>query len=159
MAYGQNYQQFPAQQQVTFHGLRPGVKCRIRIRAMDGEGNLGPYSDPVDIVAGLGDIPQSHDALAGVNVAGCPLGVVVQWNAKAEAKGYEIYATKGQTSPPDPDPSDKTQLVYRGNARKVTIKAEDNDIVKVKILWYDQFGRKSLGVNLASATALSAAGS
>ena len=157
MAQPSYYENYPPQQSVTFHDLQPGIKYRVRVRAVDGEGNVGPYSAPVDIIAGLGATAQPSAAVSGLTVKDYPLGVEVTWNAQAGAAGYELYATKGST-PPDPDPSDRAHLHYRGNATKTVIKAQNNDTVKVKLVWYDQFGRKSTGIAAGYGQALDAEG-
>lgn len=157
MAQPLYFKNYPPQQSVTFHGLLPGVKYRVRLRAVDGEGNVGPYSNPVDIIAGLGSTSQPTSPVASLVVIGYPLGVKATWNAMSGAKGYEVYSTKG-VSPPDPDPSNKQHLIYRGNSNELVIKAENDDVVKVKVVWYDQFGRKSTGIASGQATALDASG-
>jgi len=150
MAYKQ--QDYTPQQSVTFHDLQPGVKYRVRVRALDGNGNVGAYSNPVDIIAGLGSSSQASSAVASLTVVGYPLGVKASWNVMTGAQGYEIYMTEG-SAPPDPDPSNKAQLVYRGNSNDVIVQATPGNTVKIKVLWYDQFGRMSTGVAAAEAKA------
>jgi hypothetical protein len=65
--------------------------------------------------------------------------------------------TRG-VSPSDPDPTNKAHLFYRGNAISLTVMAANNDVVKIKVLWYDQYGRYSTGIASSSAEALDAAG-
>lgn len=159
MAYTQKYYQaYPPQQSVTFHNLQPGLKYRVRVRAIDGEGNAGPYSNPADIISGIGSTSQPSDSVQSLVVSGYPLGVKVTWNAHASAKGYEVYVTEGPPGdgPADPDPSNKAQLYYRGNAIQVLVKATSGNTVKVKVLWYDQFGRLSTGYASGQGTAQSA---
>ena len=142
MAYSQR--NYPPQRQISFHGLTAGVKYRIRVRAVDGQGNVGPYSDSADIIAGLGDTSQPSTPVSGLSVADRTLGVDVQWSEMSGAHGYMVFATSGST-PPDPDPSNLTHLVYKGRGNKTHIKAEADYIVKVLVIWYDEFGRKSTG--------------
>lgn len=159
MAQPEYFKDYPPQQKVIFNGLRPGVKYRIRVRAVDGEGNVGSYSNAVDIIAGLGSDSQSSAAVTGLVVTDYPLGVDVTFNDMANAMGCEIYVTRGVVEPPAPDTNDKSHLYYRGDATRVIVKAKDNEIVKVKVVWYDQFGRKSTGIASGQGTALDATGS
>jgi len=137
----------------TFHHLQPGVKYRVRVRAVDGQGNLGPYSNAVDIIAGIGSAARASDAVASLTVVAYQQGVKVAWNAHANARGYEVYVTEGATTPADPDPTNKAQLKYRGNATEVIIKSTATYVVKAKVVWYDQWGRTSSGTAMGSATA------
>lgn len=157
MAQPLYFKNYPPRQAVTFHGLLPCVKYRLRVRAVDGEGNVGPYSNPVDIIAGLGSTSQPTSPVASLVVTDYPLGVKVTWNAMTGAKGYEVYSTKG-AAPGDPDPSNKQHLIYRGNSNELIIKAENDDTVKVKVLWYDQYGQKSTGIASGQGKALDASG-
>ncbi len=156
MAY--SHEQYAPQQSITFHGLPPGVKFRARVRAVDGQGNFGSYSDPVDIISGIGSSAQPSNAVSGLVVSGYSLGVQASWNSEANARGYEVYVTKGSGTPIDPDPSNPDHLYYRGNATSLMIKASNGHTVKVKVLWYDQFGRKSTGIASGSGQALDEAG-
>jgi predicted phage tail protein len=140
----------------TFHNLQAGVKYRIRVRAVDGQGNKGSYSSPVDIIAGIGSDSQPSSAVTGLTVTSYPLGVQVAWNAQANARGYEVYVTESSGTPPDPDPSNKAQLYYRGNATSILVKSQSGYNVKVKVLWYNQYGRLSSGVASGSGTASAA---
>lgn len=137
----------------TFHNLQPGIKYRIRIRAIDGEGNKGDYSSPIDIIAGMGSGTRPSDAVGGLVVSGYEGGADVSWNTKSNARGYEVYMTEGDGSQPDPDPTNKAQLYYRGNAIRVLIKSKAGNVVKVRVYYYDEFGWTSSGYASGQATA------
>lgn len=165
MAYTQKYYyKYPPQQSVTFHNLKPGIKYRIRVRAVDGEGNIGAYSNPVDIIAGIGSENQLQVVDPNLQVADAEGGVIAEYNEVEDtryhgdgvARGYELYATESSTDPPpDPDhnPYDPKQLKYRGTARKVFIKAVAGNYVKVLLTCYDLFGRRASNYFIAKGQA------
>jgi len=137
----------------TFHNLQPGVKYRVRIRAIDGEGNKGDYSNPVDIIAGIGSSSRPSDAVSGLTVSDYDKGVEVSWNVKSNARGYEVYTTEGDGSQPDPDPTNKAHLYYRGNATRILVKADSLKVVKVRVYYYNEFGWTSSGYASGQAAA------
>jgi hypothetical protein len=137
----------------TFHGLQAGVKYRVRVRAVDGQGNVGPYSNALDIIAGIGSTSRPSNAVTGLVVAGYQQAVRVSWNGVAAAKGYEVYVTEAAGTPPDPDPTNKAQLYYRGNATSILVKSTTGYNVKAKVLWYDEWGRTSSATAMGSAAA------
>jgi len=137
----------------TFHNLQPGIKYRIRIRAIDGEGNKGEYSNPVDIIAGIGSSSRPTDAVTGLVVSAYDKGVEVSWNTKENARGYEVYMREGDGSQEDPDPTNKAHLYYRGNGTRVMIKTASSKVVKVRVYYYNEFGWTSSGYASGQATA------
>ena len=147
MAYKQ--QDYSPQQSVTFHNLQAGVKYRVRVRAVDGEGNVGAYSNPVDIIAGIGNKSQLNVSGYNLSLNAVANGVHVNWDEVPDtryhddgvAAGYELYFTQGSSTPPDPTPGNAAQLRYQGNGRYAFIPATSTYYVKVLIRCYDIFGR------------------
>jgi hypothetical protein len=133
----------------TVHGLQAGRKYRVRVRAIDGSGNAGPYSTAGDIIAGIGS--QSQFAMPNPNlvVSDAAGGVYAEWDEVVDTRyhgdgvagGYELYVTSASGTPADPTAGDAKQFRYRGPARRVFLAAPAGYNVKVLLRCYDIFGR------------------
>jgi hypothetical protein len=125
----------------TFHSIPPGLKFNVRVRAIDGNGNRGEYSDPVQVI--VGQTGRSQLTMSAITVIGFPTYAVrVSWNSVQGAEGYVLYATKG-VSPDDPDINDRSQIAYSGPGLEAIIAAEAGHTVKVRAVCYDETGWRS----------------
>ena len=118
-------------------GLVPGRKYNVYIRAVDGNGNMGRWSDPAQVIAGI--TGRARLSMGGtLNLSAVNQGVRVSWDAVTGAKGYVVYATFNSVNWPDITTVD--DIMHQGRSRNIVIPADNGDTLKVRVLCYDQAG-------------------
>lgn len=134
--------------QYSFYNQKPGVNFRVRVRAVDSSGEIGPWSDYVDVVAGItGSTAPTMTSLTVTPVKG---GVEVNWNAVAGGRGYLIFATRGEM-PVEPSHTNRVHLFWQGAGLRCFIRADSGDTVKVRAICYDDVGQVSSNYTEGSA--------
>jgi len=122
------------------HGQLPGLRANVYVRAIDGNGNKGDWSEPVEVTAGM--TGRSQLEMSGsLTLAAAAQGVRVSWDSVSGAFGYIVFANVNNVNYPDVDTID--DIFYQGRSRNIVIPAENGDSLKVRVMCYDAIGWRS----------------
>jgi len=124
----------------TFRDLRPGVKYWIKVRAVDGRGNMSDWCPVVSIVAGGESLPTPDKPVVTLTTA--TNAVEITWDRDDKAHGYEVYAR--ENADPGSSPSEdyllgiykSTRVVYNTPSSGVT----GSYTVYVRVRGYNKAG-------------------
>lgn len=85
----------------TFLNLRAGVKYWVKVRAVDGRGNMSDFCSPVSIVAGNENLPSPVQPILMCESA--TNAVKIQWDTDPNAIGYEVFVRESADPGTNPD--------------------------------------------------------